>query len=413
MMTTIQPLRICLRTLGIALTIMLASSVIGMPLAQAQTLDTLVSFSDHADGGLPAVGMIRDAKGNLYGTTYAGGIPNCSFGCGVVFELNNDGNEAALYAFTGTNGDGDGPDASLVLDAEGNLYGTTPFGGAFGEGTVFKVGEGGKETVLYSFGANSGDGKFPYSSLVRDAKGNLYGTSLYGGADCNNGGGPACGTIFKIDKAGKETVLYSFTGVNGDGSFPLSGLVQDASGNFYGTTWGGGDAGFGTVYKLSKEGKETVLYSFTGQGDGAFPYYGVLAIDARGNLYGTTARGGSNVCGGGCGVVFRVSKTGKEEVLHTFTSTNGDGANPYAGVIRDKDGNLYGTTFGGGDFLSGTVFELSKTGAETILYTFEGPDGPDGSQPHCSLVRDAKGNLYGTTQTGGEFDFGTLFKLTP
>jgi uncharacterized repeat protein (TIGR03803 family) len=394
---------------SIAALSMLVAAVIAMP-AQSQTFNTLFSFTDHGDGAFPAVGVIRDAKGNLYGATYAGGIDNCSFGCGVVFKVDRAGNVGILYSFTGTGGDGESPDASLIEDRSGNLYGTTVFGGTAGYGTVFKVENNGKETVLYSFTGSQQDGKFPYAGLLRDAKGDLYGTNIYSGnTSCNDGGGPGCGTVYKVGKIGKETVLYRFTGVGGDGSFPLAGLVQDASGNLYGTTWGGG-SGFGTVYKLDKKGKETVLYAFSGGADGGFPYYGQLVIDSQGNLYGATPYGGSSNCSGGCGVVYKVDRKGNQTVLYTFTNSNGDGANPFTGLLRDAAGNLYGVTFHGGEFNDGTLFKVDSTGAETILHTFEGTDG---AEPHGAVVRDAKGNLYGTAQSGGEFDFGTVFKLTP
>jgi len=396
--------------LRIALAILFGAALL-VPAASAQTFTTLFTF-DLGDGAFPGVGLIRDAKGNLYGTTYAGGVDNCFFGCGLVFKVDTSGNETVLYAFTGSRGDGETPDASLVMDESGTLYGTTVDGGASSHGTVFKVNKSGKETVLYSFTGSGRDGKYPFAGLLRDAYGNLYGTNIYSGnTSCNDGAGPGCGTVFKVDNTGKETVLYNFTGINGDGSYPIAGLVQDKSGTMYGTTYGGGDSGRGTVFKLTKSGKESVLYSFSGGADGGFPEYGYLALDSKGNLYGTTSTGGSGAgCSGGCGVVFKVDKAGKETVLYSFAGENGDGANPYAGVVLDSAGNLYGTTFRGGQSVFGTVFKLDKTGKETVLHSF---DDTDGANPHGDLVLDGKGNLYGAAQSGGEFDFGTVFKLKP
>jgi uncharacterized repeat protein (TIGR03803 family) len=260
----------------------------------------LYSFTGGADGGEPFAGVVRDAKGNLYGTTTYGGDLTCDapYGCGVVFKVDTTGTETVLHTFTGSGGDGGNPVAGLVRDAAGNLYGTTRWYGASGDGTVFNVDRTGKETVLYSF--TGGDGSTPYAGLVRDAAGNLYGTTL-------DGGGSGYGTVFKLDKSGKETVLHSFAGPPADGAYPFAGLVRDAKGNLYGTTGSGGPFDWGTVFKLDKTGKESVLHSFTGAADGGSPWSG-LVRDARGNLYGTTSQGGSTGCeGSGCGVVFKLT----------------------------------------------------------------------------------------------------------
>jgi len=249
-----------------------------------------------------------------------------------------------------------GPDA-LVPNSNGNLYGTTSQQGAYGYGTVFKLDSTGKETVLYSFTGTSGDGANPYAGLARDAKGNLYGTTYYGGLEsCNNIG---CGVVFKLDTTGKESLLHTFTGTEGDGANPSGGLVRDAKGNLYGTTRF--SAGGGIVFKVDATGKETVLYAFSGHADGDEPFNGTLVRDGRGNLYGTTLLGGDLACslGYGCGTVFQVDTTGKETVLYNFTGTGGDGENPMAGLVRDTKGNLYGTTAYGGAYGYGTVFKLT------------------------------------------------------
>jgi uncharacterized repeat protein (TIGR03803 family) len=251
---------------------------------------------------------------------------------------------------------------------------------------------------LYSFKGGA-DGVSPYAGVIQDAQGNLYGTTFYGGEVACSGG---CGTVFKLSKTGKETVLYRFKG-GADGASPIAGVIQDADGTLYGTAVLGGDTtcagGCGVVFKLNKTGKLTVLHRFTGGSDGGQPATGVIQ-DAHGNLYGTAEFGGDLSCGQdgvGCGTVFKLSKTGKYTVLHTFTGGT-DGANPNAGVIKDANGNLYGTTYDGGSSHCnsgcGTVFTLSATGKETVLYRFEGP--PDGQGPEGQLVRDARGNSTGS-----------------
>src|ERR1700722_8913987 len=289
----------------------------------------------------------------------------------------------ALYSFRGGT-DGSGPYAGVIQDAAGNLYGTTVRGGnlacfsPLGCGVVYKVDVTGKETVLYSFKGGK-DGAFPTASLVRDAKGNLYGTT--------SGRGSGYGVVFKVDTTGKETVLHSFTGK--DGAYPFGGLVRDAEGDLYGTTPNGGVVGgtctvtngCGTVFKVSAAGKFTLLHAFTGGADGAAPYIGRLNQDSVGNLYGTTLEGGvfGEACSAGCGVVFKLDTNGNESVLYNFCSTDScsDGAYPYAGLVRDAKGNLYSTTTGGG-LGGGVVFELDTNSKETVLHNFTGADG-DGS----------------------------------
>jgi uncharacterized repeat protein (TIGR03803 family) len=378
--------------------------------AQAQTFTLLYTFTGGADGGDPIGGLIMDPQGNLYGTTAEGGNPACLHGCGTVFKLDPAGNETVLYSFTGTGMDGSFPSATLVRDLQGNLYGTTQIGGTLGFGTVFKVGPTGAETILYSF-TRAADGGGPvFGALIMDDQGNLYGTTAEGGdLACN--GGRGCGTVFKVNTTGKETVLYSFTGTGGDGAMPFGGLVRDAQGNLYGTTGAGGQYGgpygFGTVFKIDTTGKETVLHSFN-LTDGYDPEAG-LAFDARGNLYGTTRLSSGRGPDALNGVVFRLSKTYKESVLHRFGRPK-DGYGPTAGVVRDAQGNLYGTTASGARWNCGTVFKVDKTGKETLLYVFTG--GSDGASPYAGLVQDTQGNLYGTT-TGSFGTGGTVFKIAP
>jgi uncharacterized repeat protein (TIGR03803 family) len=382
----------------------LVMAILAAQSAQAQTYTVLYSFTGGTDGKDPAARVIQDAEGNLYGTTFGGGTS----GKGTVFKLSITGKETVLHSFTGGT-DGGSPDAGVIRDGNGNLYGTTVEGGASNAGTVFKLSITGKETVLHSF-TGGADGAYPTGGVIRDGSGNIYGTAFLGGASGN-------GTVFKLSTTGVETVLYSFTG-GADGAQPVAGVIRDAKGNLYGTTQAGGDLtcgapyGCGTVFKLDTTRKETVVYSFTGA-DGDRPTAG-LFMDGSYNLYGTTYVGGDlNCLSGGCGTVFKLSSTGKETVLHSFADGT-DGGLPYAGLIRDGNGNLYGTTAGGGNPWCGcgTVFKLSKTGQETVLYTFTG--GADGGSPVAGVIRDAQGNLYGTTSRGGVvYNGGTVFKLTP
>jgi uncharacterized repeat protein (TIGR03803 family) len=370
----------------------------------------LHTFSGGADGSGPGT-MILDAQGNLFGTTSGGGDLSCNqgSGCGVVFKLDPIGKETVLYKFVGGS-DGEFPNSGLAADGAGHLYGTTFYGGrgtctfGVGCGTVFQVDETtGAERVLYRFSGGA-DGANPlYATVTRDAAGNLYGTTGYGGTS-------AGGNVFKLEPAGEEIVLYSFTGRSGDGSVPSARLIRDRAGNLYGTTVVGGNdacdsAGCGIAFKLDPAGRETVLHRFTGGSDGGIPT-AELVQDAAGNLYGTTASGGSAPCA--CGTVFKVDKSGNQTVLHSFTG-GVDGTGPSAGLILDPAGNLYGTAFTGGSTGCfgggcGTVFKLETTGKLIVLHTFKG--GADGAGPASTLVRDAAGNLYGAAGA-------VVFKLTP
>jgi uncharacterized repeat protein (TIGR03803 family) len=394
---------------ALALLIALVAGVVCLPSVQAQTFSVLYTFTGGTDGSNPYAGLIQDKSGNLYGTTYQGGSSSCGggAGCGVVFKVDTSGHETVLYTFTGPP-DGANPYGGLVMDSSGNLYGTTYVGGASAFGSVFKVDSSGHETVLYSFTGGT-DGANPRAGLIRDAAGNLYGTTVGGGADGD-------GTVFKLDSSGNESVLHSFAGYPKDGAGPFGGLIRDAAGAFYGTTNAGGHYGPGTVFKLDKAGNETVLYSFANGADGGRPRPGVIR-DTAGNLYGTTKNGGvggpgTNCALYGCGVVFKVSKAGKETVLYSFTGTGGDGLGPWARLVQDGAGNLYGTTLSGGTNGGGTVFKLDNTGKETVLHSFVG--STDGAHPYAGLIMDSAGNLYGTTYNGGPSNgHGTVFMIAP
>jgi uncharacterized repeat protein (TIGR03803 family) len=405
---------------ALALVLVLVAAVVATRLVHAQTYTYTVLWTFTGGGGpLDIGGLVRDANGNLYGTTEYGG----TYGYGTVFELNKASKEKVLYSFSGGK-DGNAPSAGLVRDTQGNLYGTTQSGGdktncTYGCGVVFKVDKTGKETVLHTFEGYPNDGAYPSGNLVRDKAGNLYGTTVIGGnGDCSDYYGNGCGTVFKLNKAGKEEWLYSFGGSDGgDGTNPFAGLLRDAAGNLYGTTAYGGTTGCnngqhvgcGTVFKVDKTGKETVLYEFQGGSDGG-ESDADLVLDPKGNLYGTTLFYGTH----GYGVVFKLDKADNETVLYPFTGGS-DGGYPYAGLVRDAKGNLYGTTVNGGSSSScyqgcGVVFKVDKASNESVLHSFSLSDG---SAPTANLIRDGKGNLYGTAAGGGTYNYGVVFKLTP
>ena len=379
--------------------------------AQAQTFTVLHKFAGQAGGTLPPAGVVVNARGNLYGVTEYGG----SFNFGTVFKVDPNGRETVFHSFSG--GDGLWPAAPLIWGTNGKLYSTTVDGGTpeggrckHGCGTVFALDQAGKETVLYAFKGGS-DGGNPSAGLVRDGDGNLYGTTTSGGdTSCYVGG---CGVVFKLDKNRRQTVLYRFTD-HIDGKLP-EGLIRDGAGNLYGTTYDGGTSGHGAVFKLSQTGKLTVLYSFTGGSDSGDPK-GLFIRDRSGNLYGTTYGVGSQ----DYGVVFKLNTSNKLTVLYSFTG-GADGEYPDS-LLPDKSGNLYGTTLVGGTGSGcyygscGTVFKLNTNNSKTVLHSFTGADGelPNG------LIMDGFGNLYGTTFGGGKgvacsayHGCGTVFKLSP
>lgn len=389
-----------------ALTAVLIVLLVGMVSAQAQTFTVLYEFTGASDGAHPYRGsLLVDNKGNVYGAASGGGNTACnpSFGCGVLFKINSKARESVLYTFNGSP-DGAEPYVTAIANPAGGGYAIAEYGGTgpcvrglSGCGAIIKIDGTGKESVLYSF-EGSPDGTYPQPGLVRDAAGNLYGTTELGGTFDD-------GTVFRIDPSGAETVLYSFAG-SSDGEWPTGGLVRDKKGNLYGTTELGGADNVGTVFMLDSAGQETVMHSFGAGSDGAIPFAG-LAHDAAGNLYGATQSGGAH----NYGAVFTISRaTGQESVLYSFAGAPGDGSSPYATLVVDAKGNLYGTTWNGGANDDGTVFKLDPAGDETLLHSFAGSDG---RQIYGGLVLDAAGNLYGTALLGGINDNGTVFKLTP
>jgi uncharacterized repeat protein (TIGR03803 family) len=382
----------------------------------AQTETVLYSFTGAGDGSQPEE-VILDQNDNLYGTTIYGGLGACLGGCGVVFEASLTGTEKVLHSFSrppsfappaNWEAGGTTPFDGLVLDHQGNLYGVTLNGG-FGYGTVFKITPAGQAVTLHSFTGPPSDGAIPEGALILDAQGNLYGTTASGGS-C---GGSGCGTVFELTSNGTEKILHSFAGPPSDGWYPGGFLTFDAQGDLYGVTNYGGsnpcEAGCGVVFKVTPAGTENVLYNFTGGVDGSGPS-GRLVFDKQGNMYGTAEEGGSYTCSYGCGTIFKLNPSNTLEVLYSFTSNSPNGFYPVNGVIFEAAGNLYGTTYGN----HGTAFELSPNEMLTTLYGFCAQMAcTDGSNPTGGLAMDGQGNLYGATDLGGAEDVGTIFKLTP
>jgi uncharacterized repeat protein (TIGR03803 family) len=401
---------------GVLLTLIIAGPT---PAAAKETV--LYTFTGGSDGNGVISPLIFDDAGNLYGTTASGGAS----GAGTVFELAPSAGgwmETVLYSFL-NGGDGANPYGPLVFDKEGNLYGITYGGGASGFGTAFELspnsGDGWTKTTIYSF-AGGRDGNAPFGGLISDSGGNLYGFTLSGGAgSCNNGLG--CGTVFELKRSQsswKEVVVFRFPGGNG-GSLP-AGLTLGRSGNLYGVTSQGGNAGVGLVFKLSHSAgqwNESILHAFTGGSDGSTPQAGVT-LDGLGNLYGTTFNGSGGGCdGGGCGLVYELKPVGKgkwkELVLHRFTDNAHDGSYPGTTLIFDPKGNLFGTTCCGAAYGDGVVFELMRNfdgeWKESVIQDFFG--GDYGYSPGALLL-GKNGNLYGPAG-GGLYGAGLVFELNP
>jgi uncharacterized repeat protein (TIGR03803 family) len=379
------------------------------------TETTLYSFKGFSarDGAHPESGLTY-FNGTFYGTTTEGG----SSDNGTVYSITPSGTETVLHSFKGGK-DGAFPLARLIK-RNGTLYGTTSSYRALecpqpGCGTVFSVTPSGHETVLHGF-AGPPDGSQPEARLL-NVNGTLYGTTDSGGSGtCGKVG---CGTVFSITPGGKEKVLYSFR--NGtDGAFPAAGLI-DVKGTLYGTTqYGGaystyycgiyGSRGCGTVFTITPSGKEKVLHSFGNGKDGTNP--STALIEVKGTLYGTTFDGGSGACGRtGCGTVFSITRSGREKVLYNFSGPP-DAANPEA-TLLNVNGTLYGTTQGGGPYECGTIFSITLSGYETVLYSFPSSGhGKDGCFPDSGLI-DVNGTLYGTNSSGGAYLGGTVFSITP
>jgi uncharacterized repeat protein (TIGR03803 family) len=395
----------------------------------------IYSFTGGADGGNPLSDLVFDTAGNLYGTTSAGGSSTlCGWGCGTAFELKRTQTgweERVLHSFGNNQNDGQLPEAGMIFDSSGNLYGTTREGdGTSRYGTVFKLAPNGKggwtESIIYSFP----DVALPVSDLIFDAQGNLYGTTPYNGS----AGGDGYGTVFELirhpDGSWTESTLYQFAGPPGDGANPSSGVVFDSAGNLYGLTLAGGSnhceyPGCGIAYKLTPDGKgnwkETVLFNFArGSGFAVIPSAGLLVDPDGDRLVGTTVQGGDGV---GTVFVLNQPKHGewRQDVVHRFYD-NLDGSTPVGQLTKDSHGNLFGATLLGGPGRNGMIFEMGIQAKgpwkETILYDFAG--GTDGANPYAGMVLDNQGHLYGTTYRGGAGTLcegtgncGTVYEITP
>ena len=391
---------------GLAIAFAIAAAAFASPNAQSQTFSVVHTFTGGADGGNPQAGLVAGTEGNFYGTASSGG----QYGAGDVYEMSSTGTVTVLYSFTGA-ADGSAPTAALLF-LDGALYGTTSAGGAYGAGTVFEVTLAGKETVLYSF-TGGADGSAPGAGLAHDASTNLYGTTFAGGTGGN-------GTVFELlhPKNGTtpwpELVLYSF-GAVGDGTNPVSGVALDKAGNLYGTTSVGGTGGYGNVYQLvpssSTPWTENILHQFQLLTDGGTPYAGIV-LDHAGNLYGATTDGGQDGQDGG-GTIFKMSNVDGAWTFTVLYGLEGWGiSGSFRNILVASPTLIYATTHCDGANNDGTVFELKETKGVwgyTVLYTFTG--GSDGYYLFSSPVLDHKGSLYGTTRYGGTGSAGVLFKI--
>jgi uncharacterized repeat protein (TIGR03803 family) len=370
--------------------------------APAQTFISLASF-DGTNGTSPQAPLVQAMDGNYYGTTYTGGsseLPN-----GTIFKINAAGALTSVYSFCVTTScsDGEIPTAGMILATDGNLYGSTSYGGPNGGGTVFRLNTTtGVLTTIYNFCSlpHCRDGYGP-NGLIQAADGSFYGTTSYTFRSQSQG------TVFKLTPTGVLTTLYTFCQQTGctDGWIPRAGVVQATDGNFYGTTYNGGNCNAGTVFKITPAGVFTSLHSFC-YSDGTLPS-GLLQVES-GDLLGTTQSYGAN----SAGTVFDITTGGTLTTLYNFCAETGctDGSNPnlYSALIQATDGNIYGTTGGGGSSNNGTIFKMTPAGALTTLHSF---DSSDGAGPVGALVQATAGNFYGTTSGGGTDGDGTVFAL--
>jgi uncharacterized repeat protein (TIGR03803 family) len=371
------------------LSALMIASAVDMRATSRFGVDLIHSFAGGADGANPYATLVRATDGYLYGTTSGGGTANL----GTVFKMTVGGTETILHSFAG-GAEGASPFAPLIQATDGNLYGTTYFGGPSNMGTVFRVTPAGVMSTIYVF-AGGVDGANPRAALLQTTDGNLYGTTQFGGT-ANRG------TLFAINTAGAVVGRYTFTG-GFDGAYPYASLIQATDGNLYGTNYGGTISTFGRVFKLVG-GVITVLHTFaSGAADGANPGAG-LVQGTDGNFYGTTLFGGAS----NNGTAFKMTPAGAVTILNSFTG-GFDGANPSAALIQTAGGSFYGTARVGASGY-GTVFKINPAGALTVLHTFTG--GADGADSSAALFKaTANGKIYGTTSFGGESGFGLVFRL--
>ncbi len=366
------------------------ADVTGIAIACAPGAEsTVYAFSGLTDGSTPYGSLLLGSDGNLYGLTYVGG----AYGGGEAFSIAPDGSETVLHSF-GAGTDGANPHGSLIQGSDGNFYGVTAYGGSNGHGVVFALSASGIESVLYAFGTGS-DAEDPYGSLLQASDGNFYGTSVHGGAY-------GAGTVFMVTAQGSELVLHSFGGA-GDGQTPFGSLIQASDGNLYGMTGAGGTYGSGTAFRMTLQGAESLLHSFGSASDGANPA-GSLVQGGDGNFYGLTRDGGAY----GMGAVIELAGDGTESVLASL-GAGADGANPFGDLLAGSDGNFYALTRGGGASGAGAVLLIAPGGAESVLYSFAATQ--DGAAPYGSLTQAADGTLYGMTSAGGSGGTGAVFRI--
>jgi uncharacterized repeat protein (TIGR03803 family) len=383
----------------LTLVVVLACSVILEQSARAQSFNVIHNFTGGTDGANPLNGLMMGAAGYMYGTTSAGGAYNN----GTVFRIGPTGSLQTVYAFEG-GADGSSPQSFLIEDSQGRLYGTTSAGGTYGGGTVFRIANNVK-TILHSFGSGS-DGSAPLGGLIFDRVGNLYGTTSAGGATGN-------GSVFMLSPRGivwGETVLYSF-GTGNDGTVPYAAVALDSAGDVLGTTSAGGTGGYGTIFELNKANNwaETIVYNFQNENDGGVPYAGLIA-DGLGNFYGAATEGGSQ----GGGSIFELTPAGSGWNFAPIQSLPGSGiSGTFRNLMLTASGTIYATTHCDGEYDAGTVYELVPGGGSwnyTLLYTFTG--GSDGLYSYSNLVMFAN-RLYGTTNQGGAYGKGVVFAVLP
>jgi len=380
-----------IRTAAAAVLSASVAIIVFAPAVQARPYKVLHSFAGATgDGDRPMADVAFDSVGNLYGTTYSGG----SSDNGTIFKIAPDRTYTVLHSFNGSTGAN--PMAGLTIDlATGDLYGLTQAGGSAGEGVLYKLTAGGTYTVLHNFAGGANDGRYPGARMIRDKKGNFYGTTMAGGPLDE-------GVVFEYSKRGVFTVLHAFDTTSGP---PVGRLDRDSQGNLYGALSAGGDSqacsghGCGAIFELAPDGTFVIRYSFTNGDDGRYPFGGVT-LDKNGNLYGTNSFGGV----GGFGVLFRLTPVGDFSTLYSFDGTHGTNSSGEVLIVKN---NLFVTTLGGGANDHGTIVKVSTSGGGTVLHDFTGNDG---SLVAAGLVRDGL-LLYGTASAGGASDHGVVFSL--
>ena len=373
--------------IAVAIVLLIATT----PPARAQVFTQFYNFSG-ADGAYPWDALVQSSDGNFYGNTFGGG----SSGMGTVFRVTPEAGLRTLHSFGGA--DGANPVGTVLAAADGSLYGTASYGGANEAGTIFRIAPDGTFTKLHDF--TGADGNDPESGLVEDRRGNLYGTTALGGKY-------GSGSVFVFSARGRLKTLYNFCQESGcsDGAHPYASLLRTVTGDLFGTTYDGGSSAYGTIFKITPQGQFSTVHSFSGT-DGSHPVSGLIE-GTDGNYYGTTISGFY-----GAGTIFRITPSG---TLTTLANLSGSqGAKPYAPLVQASDGFFYGTTVAGGSHSYGSIYRVSSAGTLTPLYDFcAQSDCTDGSYPEAAMIQGADGNLYGTTNGGGAYASGEIFRFSP